>query len=339
MSKTSVAQGLEAGQEGRSPDGGAVPFVFPGGQSGSDRATREEQAEPLPPQGAKRAQADALGLDPYKTSDGFIAVIAAEARLKRVRHAVMTSARLLEVDIAKLRTGGFRWKPVMVTLTYRPGAVWNPRDVSNCLRLVREYLQRREIPFVYCWVAEIQEHRAETRPGETALHYHVLLWLPYGVTLPKPDKQGWWTHGSTNIEWARKPVGYMAKYASKGGCLDYVPSGARMNGFGGLSKPGRVERAWWMSPAWVRERWSREHRPCRAQGGGWMSRLTGELIASPWMYAGTRWVGGVQVVLLMAHTGTVENGNLEAQVGGAALPARRKRPCLPWAAQLHLTAG
>jgi hypothetical protein len=312
MSEISVAQGLEAGQEGRSPDRGAVPFVFPRGQAGGDRATREEQAEPLPPQGAKRAQADALGLDPYKTSGQVVMVDAAEARLKRVRHATMTSARLLEVDMVVMRRGGFRWQAWMTGFTYRPGELWRARDISDCLRQMRRYVRARGVPFLYVWVAEIQEQRAALRPGDlvkgTVLHYHLVVWLPHRMSLPKADKQGWWRHGSTSRSVARRPVGYVMKYASKGGCLDYVPSGARMTGFGGLSKPGRSERAWWMSPAWVRDRWTQEHRPCRAQGGGWMSRLTGELIASPWMYAGTRWVGGVQVVLLMVRGGGEEDG-------------------------------
>jgi len=178
--------------------------------------------------------------------------------------------------------GGHRWKPVMVTLTYRTGEIWEPEDISTCIQHIRMYLKNRALQILYVWVAEIQEHRAEMRPTDTVLHYHLVVWLPRGRTLPMPDKQGWWKKGSTKIEWARNPVGYLAKYASKGGSLEYVPKGARLSGFGGLRGQKKNERAWWMCPVYVRDKWTIEDRPKRADGGGWLSRKTGEVLASLW---------------------------------------------------------
>lgn len=226
---------------------------------------------------------EANGLVLYKTS---ITLVVAEQRLKRVKQAVITAARLMLEQIADVSHGGFRWKPAFVTLTYRPGETWHQKDITFCLAAIREYLRRRGVPMLYDWVAEIQSERVLSRPGDCCLHYHVVVWLPIGMSLPKPDKRGWWPKGSTKIEWARKPVGYLAKYASKGGCLDYVPKGARLYGSGGLSRERRIERAWWRCPQWVREKWSQEHRPTRAKGGGWISRLTGEYVPSLWRFAG-----------------------------------------------------
>ena len=80
----------------------------------------------------------------------------------------------------------------MLTLTYREVGAWHPRHISELLQRVRVWLRRRGERLRYVWVGELQQRGA--------LHYHVLCWLPRGLTLPKPDKQGWWTHGSTRIE-------------------------------------------------------------------------------------------------------------------------------------------
>lgn len=202
-------------------------------------------------------------------------------RLKRLKHGVITAARLHDESY---RTGGFRSKSAMVTLTYRPGVVWSPLHVSELVRHMRQWCARRGIAFRYVWVLEL------TKAGNP--HYHLLIWLPKGVTLPKPDKQGWWRHGMTRIEWARNAVGYMAKYASKGTEGQGIPKGARLHATGGLVPDARIERAWWLSPSWVRKRWP---EPCYmvkpAEGGGWMSKLTGEIEESPWQVY-FRW-GGV----------------------------------------------
>lgn len=70
----------------------------------------------------------------------------------------------------------------MVTLTYRNIDDWCTDDISYFMRLVRQWCKRRQIAVRYVWVAELQKR--------SAVHYHVVFWLPIGISLPKPDKQG-----------------------------------------------------------------------------------------------------------------------------------------------------
>ena len=163
-----------------------------------------------------------------------------------------------------------RYRAAMVTATYRDVGGWRGRHINELLRSMRQWLARRGHPLRYVWVAELQ------RRG--AVHYHVVVWLPRGLTMAKPDKQGWWTHGTTRIEWARKPVGYLVKYASKGDEVQF-PKGLRIHGRGGLDEDQRRRVSWWLLPRYVREYFSElGTRVIRAIGGGWVDRDTGEWI-------------------------------------------------------------
>jgi hypothetical protein len=116
-------------------------------------------------------------------------------------------------------------------------------------------------------------------------HYHLVVWLPKGVTLPKPDKRGWWPHGSTRIEWARNAVGYIAKYASKGTEGHAFPRGARLNGSGGLSIQARIERRFWTLPLYVRLAFD-TIVDIRKTPGGFLVKDTGEFIESMFQFIG-----------------------------------------------------
>jgi len=192
-------------------------------------------------------------------------------RLRGMTRSVMTAARMHEFELL-----GRRWKPVMVTLTYREVGEWHPRHISELTQRIRVWLRRRGYEFRYVWVGELQQRGA--------LHYHVLLWLPRGLTLPKPDKQGWWRHGSTRIEWARKPASYLAKYASK---LDSkvgigFPPGARLHGKGGLAEYGRSVAQWFNLPQWAREVCDLAGRAVRRKGIGLVDRQSGVCLPTPW---------------------------------------------------------
>lgn len=192
-------------------------------------------------------------------------------RLRRLRKNVITSARLMSDQLKGER--GVRG--AFVTLTYREDAEWSPDQISGYINAVKLYLRRRGLPARYVWVLEL------TKRGRP--HYHVLWWLPKGVTLPKADKRGWWRHGMTKTEWARNPVGYLAKYASKGTSdADGFPKGARLYGVGGLGLLARLERAWWNLPVGVRSWGTPLDRWRRAPGGGWVCRSTGEWRESLW---------------------------------------------------------
>ena len=194
-------------------------------------------------------------------------------RLTRLKKTVVTGARLA---VAEATQGGFRGSWAMVTLTYRDSVMWSPKHMTALTQHLRMYAKRKGFVFRYVWVLELT---ARGRP-----HYHLLVWLPVGRSMPKPDKQGWWPHGKTRIEWARKPVGYLAKYASKG--MDYeqaqlIPKGARLCGVGGLSKDARTELRYWKLPTWVREVFDAVSDVGRSPGG-YINRETGQYLESPW---------------------------------------------------------
>lgn len=214
------------------------------------------------------------GLVSYSTSqtpDGRIELDPLLTRMRRLRRSVTTAARVHEYELR-----GQRWKPAMVTLTYRDALAWHPRHISELIGRIRMWMHRRGHRLRYAWVAELQQRGA--------LHYHVVLWLPYGLTLPKPDKQGWWTHGSTRIEWARRPIGYLTKYATK---LDSkagfgFPPAARLHGRGGFEEFGRSVASWFNLPAWAREVCDLAGRAVRIKGVGLVDRQSGVCLPSPW---------------------------------------------------------
>lgn len=193
------------------------------------------------------------------------------SRLKRLQCSVLTAARLHVQERS-------RWKVAMLTLTYRPDVDWMPGQVSTIVRHIRQYLKRRGVDMRFVWV---QEFTKKGRP-----HYHMLLWLPLGLTLPKPDKRGWWPWGMTKIEWARNAVGYIAKYASKGDSLALPAKGARMHGNGGLTGDALLEQRWWKLPGWLRHGVKPSDRVRRAlpgSGGGFVHPESGEVYRSPWI--------------------------------------------------------
>ncbi len=192
-------------------------------------------------------------------------------RLRRMKHGTLTAARLHEEDLQQTKS---RYRRAMVTLTYRNVDDWRADDVSYFMRLVRQWCKRRKIDVRYVWVAELQKRGA--------VHYHVVFWLPLGITLPKPDKQGWWPHGLTRIEWVKRPIAYLAKYLSKDD-QEAFPKGCRMMACGGLNERSRNERCWWLMPTWVKEIATIDDKPRRAKGGGILLKSTGEIVQSPWI--------------------------------------------------------
>lgn len=194
-------------------------------------------------------------------------------RLQGMAKSIKTAARLL---CEQHQRDGMRYRAAMITLTYREELAWEPRELSDFLMRCRKHLQRRGLAFRYVWVAEL------TKRG--ALHYHVLVWLPHGVKLPKPDSAGWWKSGLSRIEWARKAVGYLAKYASKATEENReFPRGCRISGNGGLDKEGKRELRWWRAPVDARAFFG-PLADIRRTLGGRVDATTGEFWASPWRF-------------------------------------------------------
>jgi hypothetical protein len=155
-------------------------------------------------------------------------------RLRRLRRRLWSWYNLVSSILSP------SYYPVSITLTYAPTESWERRDISLFLDRVRKYYKRRGWRFVYFWVAELQQRGA--------VHYHVVLFVPRGHMLPKPDLQGWWRKGMTHIMAVEQFAAYFAKYIQKGvkGDLEF-PKRLRLFGYGGLNEFERgMYRCFWL---------------------------------------------------------------------------------------------
>lgn len=234
--------------------------------------TKEHAAEP-------KAGAS-TGLVPYETSDTLtdetrFCIDPVEARYTKMKRSTITSARLHQEAMTFQRA---RFKTAMLTLTYRPGVDWQPHHVSDLLKCIREHCRREGFLFRGVWVAELQQRGA--------VHYHLIFWLPFGVTLPKPDKRGWWPHGMTQWMWIRKPLRYVTKYVSKGSGDLHFPKGLRLYSAFGLGKQQKMQRRWWMLPSYIRERFDNWQDDVMRAAKGFVVRSTGEHVNSLYRFMG-----------------------------------------------------
>jgi len=206
-------------------------------------------------------------------------------RWRRGRIKILAAAGMLQSDLQK---GGHRYRAAFITLTYPfdlgaiswekyKGKGWEPKDITGYVEAVKKWLERRNVQPRYVWKLEL------TQRG--VAHYHIIWFLPRGVTLPKPDKQGHWKKGLSRCEWARKPVGYLAKYCSKT-AVGILPDGARLCGAGGLSPKQRTHLAWHTSPEWVKEFVPASHGVHKRRGGWWEDDETGWGYLTPWVVEG-----------------------------------------------------
>ncbi len=200
-------------------------------------------------------------------------------RLSKMRRIVIAASKIIQ---EQLQSSGFRYRAAMITLTYRPDAEWEARQISKLIDCYRKWGKRRSVEIKGVWVLEM------TKAGRP--HYHLILFLPRGVTPPLPDKQGWWKEGMTNAKWAYRPVGYIAKYASKGTDLP-MPKGARVYGVYGVS---RQQLSYWRAPNWLRD-CSTPGDEIKRDGEWWCNKSTGFSYRSPWVLDG---FGPEGVVLL-----------------------------------------
>lgn len=213
----------------------------------------------------------AAGLVTVSTSDTCCRIDRKDRRPRWWRLRRVVRGYVEAVD-AERRSAGDRRRWAMVTLTYRPGIDYRPYHVSHLIKAMREWHRRRRLPFRYCWVAELQERGA--------VHYHLLVLVHPRHPLPKPDKCGWWPHGWTRIEWARKACAYITKYATKG--VDDAasfPKGLRAFGVGSCP----VSLSWHRSPSWLRRITSPGYVIRRERGGWWWVDDERLLIQSPYV--------------------------------------------------------
>lgn len=197
-------------------------------------------------------------------------------KVRRARYATLTGARLHQMERPT-------WAATFCGFTYAPGNDYHPRHISNLVKHVRRWCEKHGIECRYIWVAEMQKRGV--------IHYHLLVFHPKRLQFPKPDKQGWWPHGSTNRRTGiKRAVAYMAKYMSKGDTAQY-PKGARTYGCGGLQGTAKIEMRWWKLPQWIRKETQPEDEPRRVSHvyadtgelvGGFELPKTGRVLRCPW---------------------------------------------------------
>jgi len=189
-----------------------------------------------------------------------------------MKHGVLTSCRL-----AFEQFDGQPSTQFFITLTYRPGADWERKQIASFCDRLRKWAERQGLECAYVWKLEL------TQKGKP--HYHVAFWVEGVVYLPKLDDAGFWIHGFTRVERLRNGVAYMAKYLAKAEVLA-LPPGARLWGFGGLSGERRGELRWWRSPRWLRKFVPLEDGVRRLKGGWWSNATTNWSYKSPFEYDG-----------------------------------------------------
>lgn len=193
------------------------------------------------------------------------------SRMARMRKNVLNAARLLDLDAQR---GGRRMRRLFLTLTYRPGADYAPGHLEACMTAIRNWCGRQGECFRFVRVGEL------TRAGVP--HHHIMVWLPARLMLPRLDSRGWWPHGMTKIETARSPIGYLAKYASKGDDgMHAFPRGFRVSSVGGLDDAARREMRWWRAPKDARKALGTS-ADLRKVPGGYSDACTGLFWRSPW---------------------------------------------------------
>lgn len=172
-----------------------------------------------------------------------------KARVNRLRTSIREACKLHEraADGDSHRLGRSAYRKTFITLTYRDGGDWQRRHISEYLDRVRKWLKARDAVLMYAWVAELQKRGA--------LHYHLIVWVPRRLRLPRPDVSGMWPHGMSNLETARNPVGYMVKYATKTtpDDLKRLKKGVRLHGNGGHTPERRVSLRETLAPWWLRQ--------------------------------------------------------------------------------------
>lgn len=226
--------------------------------------------------GASPPSALLPGLVYLATKDTCIPLCAKSRRMSRMRRGVISAASLVQEE---MQAAGHMYRVAFVTVTYRPGETWNPGDIRSLVKHYRQWGQRRSAKLRIIWVAELHSGFGANR-GQ--VHYHLVIFVPRGVTPPMPDKQGWWQKGTSNCKWAYRPVGYLAKYASKGLRGHSLPVGARLWGVSGLGSNVRTKLVFALAPKWLQQFCQPGEVVKRLPHGWWRNCTTGWEYRTPW---------------------------------------------------------
>lgn len=229
---------------------------------------------------------------PFGGAD-MITVDKVQARCTRLRKNLGVASKWLS------QSGGQAW---MLTFTYARVEDWKPSHMREALTHLRKWLLRAHgARLRYIWVMETAVRKSGDQVGQSAPHYHCVVWLPVqiGADALMFDALGWWPHGLTNVVKAFAPVRYVMKYASKFENSGSFPKGARIYGIGGMDSSGAGCRRWINWPSFVQGNSSSSDRSRRAVGGGWVIGRTGEVLPSEY---GMCYRNKTSAVLVRLHT-------------------------------------
>jgi hypothetical protein len=136
----------------------------------------------------------------------------------------------------------------------------------------------------YIWRAEMQEKRSTP-----TIHYHAVIWIPNGIKPPKPDIQGWWPYGWSNVQRAYNPAGYIAKYINK---PSLIPLPRRARSYS-VQTAKLLVLDFLRIPNWMKYFSRYGGKVQRLKGFGWHVIDTGLCYTSPWAFTkqGPKWIG------------------------------------------------
>lgn len=194
------------------------------------------------------------------------------SKLKRRLHTARKKIRAITQEHRRIAKAKGLYA-VCVTLTYADNSAFGAKHVTRFLSCLRSKLKRLGYPLLYVWTLE----------HASALHYHLTLWLPHGLTLKHQDLRRWWPLGKT---WTKscRTVAAWVKYISKYEDKANLPPAARLFGYGGLDAAGETSVSKSMMPIWLKRVVPRDVVPRRMAGGGWVDQLSGEVFLSPWIW-------------------------------------------------------
>lgn len=258
------------------PDGAARPLDLSTLQT-SDTDTQPERAE----------GAQGYLVNPHTRQ----AVALAEPWRIRARRCYRVSQAWARAVMQEVAAG--KGHVVRVGATLRPGVSWQPRMGSQFIQRCRREFGSHLLGSLT--VLEMQKRGAA--------HYNFVLWLEHGQYLPKPDKAGWWPHGSTNVQACRTvtDIMYAARYVGKDGQKGGpggppLPKGAHLYAATlRNTKLGRLLLGLARLPQWLRDQvtmavWETGQLPKRCSDlrrrgylsltGGWWHH--GKQYTSPW---------------------------------------------------------
>lgn len=163
-----------------------------------------------------------------------------------------------------------------MTLTYESTDDFQTKNISSFIDKLRRWLRRvHKRQLVYVWALE----------RESCLHYHLIVWLPIGVSLSLDRLSKWWSFGSTWIERCRDVSrwgSYIAKFTKP---KKLFLRGTRLYGYGGLDEAAKTAIARKSMPVWLRKLLPFGERARRRKGGGWENLDTGEVYLSPYAWS------------------------------------------------------